>query len=87
MKAHDYVFLPPEQTVGEGEELFLNYGEHCNRKLFAEWGFVDECADQEVDVSDLVDELITKKRAAKLIKELVPDVAHQFMRYFCFCLT
>ncbi|KAL5529173.1 hypothetical protein ACEPAG_5147 [Sanghuangporus baumii] len=79
LKAYDYCFLPPDQTMNEGEELFLKYGEHSNRTLFAEYGFVDDSASQEVDVSDLVDELVNKKGPRELIGELLSDAAHQFM--------
>ncbi|KAL5511592.1 hypothetical protein ACEPAH_4809 [Sanghuangporus vaninii] len=79
LKAYDYCFLPPDQTMNEGDELFLKYGEHSNRTLFAEYGFVDDGASQEVDVSDLVDELVVRKRPRKLIDELLSDAAHHFM--------
>lgn len=36
LKAQDYVFLPPTEDVSEGEEIFLRYGMHSNRKLFSE---------------------------------------------------
>lgn len=79
-KAHDYAFLPPERTLEEGEEVYLKYGDHSNRTMFCEYGFVDESADQEVDVSDLVDDLITKKSASGLIKELLLEVERQYVR-------
>ncbi|EJD05890.1 SET domain-containing protein [Fomitiporia mediterranea MF3/22] len=77
--ANDYTFLPPKQGLGQGEELLIQYGKHSNRRLFAEYGFVDENADKEADVSDLIDELIASKRAEGLIRELLPEVAQHFM--------
>ncbi|KAL5490358.1 hypothetical protein ACEPAI_5191 [Sanghuangporus weigelae] len=79
LKAYDYCFLPPDQTMSEGDELFLKYGEHSNRTLFAEYGFVDDGGGREVDVSDLVDGLVNKKRSRNLICELLSDAAYQFM--------
>lgn len=83
LKPYNYVFLPPDQIMEEGDELFLRYGEHNNGNLFSEYGFVDEGASQEADVSDVVNDIINKKRCKELVSEVLPAVASQFMRYFC----
>lgn len=53
--------MSSERLVRPGEELFLRYGDHCNRILFAEYGFVDKQAPAEVHVLDIVKEIVFKK--------------------------
>ncbi|TDL27454.1 SET domain-containing protein [Rickenella mellea] len=48
---------PANRSVRAGEELYLQYGGHCNTTLFAEYGFVDTNRDSfegEADISDLI---------------------------------
>lgn len=56
-----------DTTIEEGQQLFLRYGGHSNRTLFAEYGFVNRFKLQsimhgqfrgEVDVQDLVEEYL-----------------------------
>ncbi|KAI5124551.1 hypothetical protein M0805_003073 [Coniferiporia weirii] len=71
-KPRDFVFLTPGRAVDEGEEVYLKYGSHCNRTLFAEYGFVGECSEPsggEVEVSDLVNELALSKSVSNLLDE------------------
>lgn len=56
-----------DSIIEDGQQLFLRYGGHSNRTLFAEYGFVNRFPPEsianghfrgEVDVQDLVEELI-----------------------------
>lgn len=55
-----FTFCSPLLPVKAKDELFLKYGDHCNKTLFTEYGFVDpgSVGDGEVDVADVVNELI-----------------------------
>ncbi|KIK59906.1 hypothetical protein GYMLUDRAFT_261879 [Collybiopsis luxurians FD-317 M1] len=71
--------LSPDTSVDAESELYLKYGSHCNRVLFAEYGFVLDPAsipeDQrvlEVKVDDLVQDYISKKGESGLwMKEIL----------------
>ena len=76
VKPHDFIFLSPDRPVESGEELFLKYGNHSNRTLFTEYGFVDETADAsegEVDISDCVDVILAGKPAQKRLRTLLDE--------------
>lgn len=72
----DFVFMSPERPVRSGEEIFLRYGNHCNRFLFAEYGFVDEHAAKEVEVSDILVELIARKPISDRRLKLLESEGH-----------
>ncbi|KAH7889711.1 hypothetical protein F5I97DRAFT_1800507 [Phlebopus sp. FC_14] len=58
------VYSPADAVVQGGDEVYLRYGFHSNRTLFAEYGFVNAMSEGalqingEVDVFDLVEEII-----------------------------
>ncbi|EEB95384.1 hypothetical protein MPER_05656, partial [Moniliophthora perniciosa FA553] len=58
---------PADVKTQAGDELYLRYGAHCNRLLFAEYGFVLPEADQpslEVEVDDIVEILFGERGKA-----------------------
>ena len=66
---HFTFFGPSQEAIPEGQELFLQYGDHSNSFLFAEYGFVNEVPDGatkggayagQVDVQELVEELFAE---------------------------
>jgi hypothetical protein len=70
---------PADTTVQEGEEIFLTYGSHPNRKLFVEYGFVNkslgegEIMDGEVDVQDVVESLILDQQFGTFVQSVLED--------------
>ena len=66
--AGDFIFTSCIDTIVEaGQQLYLRYGGHSNRTLFAEYGFVNQFGPEaiprgdfrgEVDVQDIVEECI-----------------------------
>jgi len=64
----DFTLLSPHIFVDPDDELFLKYGDHCNRVLFVDYGFViplDFSAESkrvyEVNVDDILEDLIMEK--------------------------
>ncbi|KAI0093650.1 SET domain-containing protein [Irpex rosettiformis] len=66
----DYMFISSGRSIQEGDELFLQYGAHPNRKLFIEYGFVNvfnegNCLGGdfigEVDLQDILEEMFEKR--------------------------
>ncbi|EIN07420.1 SET domain-containing protein [Punctularia strigosozonata HHB-11173 SS5] len=69
----DFTLLSPrDQTLRSGEEVFLRYGAHSNRKLFVEYGFVNSSpgsehegsaprGDGQVDVQILFEDMLREQ--------------------------
>jgi hypothetical protein len=68
----DFTLMSPRtQSLSAGDEIFLRYGTHPNRKLFVEYGFVNipgSCEaqdkvpkDGQVDLRDLVLEALGRR--------------------------
>lgn len=54
---------PPDRPIEPNEELFLKYGNHANRTLFAEYGFVVENHPfPEVDTQDILEPMLLSHR-------------------------
>ncbi|KAG1756803.1 uncharacterized protein EDB91DRAFT_1233525 [Suillus paluster] len=70
---------PADESVQEGEEIFLTYGAHPNRTLFIEYGFVNKSSaepdvtDGEVDVQDVVESLILDQKSGAFVKSVLED--------------
>jgi hypothetical protein len=63
---NDFTLLSsPGVFIKEGEELCLTYGFHSSRTLFVEYGFVNECLDDnydgEVEIQDILERLFESK--------------------------
>ncbi|KAJ3779332.1 SET domain-containing protein [Lentinula raphanica] len=76
----DFSLISPSQTsVDTDTELYLEYGAHCNRVLFVEYGFVlpiDSIPEThralEVNVDDIVDAfLVDKGETGSWLKEIL----------------
>ena len=73
--ANDFtLFAPHDAVTQKGNELYLTYGQHSNRTLFVEYGFVDKSTPGEVDVQDVFERLLEHKgKAAPLMKKLLQE--------------
>lgn len=69
----DLTCVTGEESVLEGEELFLTYGMHPQREMLVEYGFVNQVADEafrsgefpgEVDLQDEIQKLFEEKGKA-----------------------
>lgn len=69
----DFIFMLPERSLLKEEEVFLRYGEHCNRLLFAEYGFVDEHAGKEVNVLDVIKQLLAQKKQTSTYLDILEE--------------
>ncbi|CAK5277701.1 unnamed protein product [Mycena citricolor] len=67
--------LSPTTPICAGEQMYLTYGPHSNRRLFVEYGFVIPCSPgdprAEVDVDDLVEPLFNDEK-----KRVLQDVEY-----------
>ncbi|KAI0781004.1 SET domain-containing protein [Trametes elegans] len=86
-KAAAYAFFgPSSRSISEGQELFLKYGSHSNRFLFAEYGFANSVAEGdvakgdypgEIDVQEIVEQKVVKAGpAAPLIRSTLEDAQY-----------
>lgn len=76
-----YLFLgPSKDAISQGQELYLQYGNHCNAFLFSEYGFVntiraDDIASGsyagEVDVQELVEILFAENAMVSQLKPIL----------------
>ena len=76
----DLVFLAPDRIVEKDEEIYLEYGKHSKSLLFTEWGFVDDNAEPEIDITWLVKELIKRKPSSDVIFKVMSDIPEHFQR-------
>ena len=77
----DMVFLsPPDRMLEKDEEVYLKYGNHSKSLLFTEYGFVDDSAEPELDITWLVKELARRKPSADVILKVMAGLPEHFQR-------
>jgi hypothetical protein len=67
----DFAFLASEKVpIGVGKEIYLTYGDHSNRTLFVEYGFINNVSSEcirsgeypgEIDAQQVIEELFDDK--------------------------
>ncbi|KAM6500535.1 hypothetical protein JOM56_003549 [Amanita muscaria] len=61
--------VSPTSSVGENEEMYLVYGAHSNKRLFVEYGFVNQVSAEIVARDDVSGEVDVQKHMENLFRE------------------
>jgi hypothetical protein len=65
----DVALVSPALPVVENEEMYLIYGAHCNKRLFVEYGFINQVSMDILAKGNAVGEVDVQKHVENLFRE------------------